>query len=50
MRDHGALGSEAFGMLRFFFEITQGDEQREVGIHVAGGLELHVELALDVFP
>ena len=50
MRDDGALGGEALGMLRFLFEVAQGDEQREVGIHVAGFLEHHVELTLHVLP
>ena len=50
MRDHRTLGGETFGMLRLFFEITQRNQQREIGVHMAGGLELRIELALDVFP
>ena len=50
MRDHRALGGKALGMLRFFFEVAQGDEQREIGVHMARGLELRIKLALDVFP
>ena len=50
MRDHGALRGEALGVLRLLLQIAQRDEQREVGVLVAGGLEHHVELALDVLP
>ena len=37
--DHRALGGEALGVLGFLFEVGERDEQREVGVLVAGGLE-----------
>jgi hypothetical protein len=50
MRDHGALRGKTFRVLRLLFEIAQRDQQREIGVHMPGGLELHIELALDVLP
>ena len=48
--DDGALGGKALGVLGFFFEIGEGDEEGEVGVFMAGGLEAAIEVALDGFP
>ncbi len=48
--DDRALGGEAFGVLRFFFKVGKRDQQREVGVLVAGGFEAAVEGELDEFP
>jgi len=37
-------------MLRFLFQVAQGDEQGEVSVLMAGFLELRVQMALNVFP
>jgi hypothetical protein len=50
MSHYGALGGEPFGMLGFFFEVGEGNEQWEVGVLVACRLEAAVELLLDKFP
>ena len=50
VRDHRALGGETLGVLGLFLEIRQRDEQREIGVLVAGRLEHHVKLALDQLP
>ena len=50
MRHDGAFLGEAFDVLRFFREIAQRNEKREVGVLVPGRLEHGVELALHVFP
>jgi len=50
MGDDGALGGEAFGVLGFFFEVGKGNEEGEVGVFVAGGLEAGVEITLNGFP
>ncbi len=50
MRDHGAFLGEPRGVLLFLGQERQGDEQREIGVDVAGGLEPVVEFALHLFP
>ena len=50
MGDYGAFGGEAFGMLGFFFEVGEGDQEGEVSVLVAGSFELGVEIALDGLP
>ena len=50
VRDHGAFFGEAFNMRCFLLQIAQGNEQREVGVEVAGVFEHPVHLPLDVFP
>ena len=49
MGDDRALGGESFGVLGFFFEIGEGDEEGEVSVFVAGCFEAVVEIALDRF-
>ena len=48
--DHGALFGEAFDMLGFTAEERLGDEEGEIGVLVAGGLEHVVEGALHLLP
>ncbi len=48
--DDRALLGESLHVLGFFFQEALGDEQREVGVAVAGVFETLVERALDVFP
>ena len=50
MRHHRAFLGKAFDMGGFFFKIADRDEQRKIGVLVAGGLELRIKLVLDVFP
>ncbi len=50
VRDDRALLREPFDVLGFLLEERLRDEQREVGVLVARGLEHAVEHALDVFP
>ena len=50
MRDHRALLGEALNVGGFLFQEAQRDEQREVRVHVPGGLEHAIEHALDVLP
>ena len=47
---HGALLGEALGVFLFLGQEAQGDEEREVGVHVPRGLEAVVELALHLLP
>jgi hypothetical protein len=48
--DDGALHREALDVLGLLREEALGDEQREVGVDVAGRLEAAVEVALDRLP
>ena len=48
--DHGALLGEALHVLGLAAEERLGDEQGEIGVLVAGGLEHGVELALHLLP
>ena len=50
MRDHRELGREALDVLGLLLQEALRDEQREVGVLVAGRLEAVVELALDLLP
>src|SRR4030095_4170250 len=49
-RDHRELGREPLDVLLFLLEERLRDEERERGVHVAGGLETSVERRLDVLP
>ena len=48
--DHRALLGESLHMLRLLFEEALRDEEREIGVLVAGVLEHFVEDPLDVLP
>src|SRR5205085_12035754 len=48
--DDRAFLGETFHVLRFFREITQWNEKREVSVAMAGRAEHRVELPLHVFP
>ena len=48
--DHGQLRREAFDVLGFFLQEALRNQQREVHVLMAGGLEAVVELALQCFP
>ena len=50
VRDHSTLGGKSFRVVRFFFEIGKGNQQREVRVLVPSGLEASVELLLNQFP
>ena len=50
MSHHSAFGGKAFGVLGFLFQIRNRDEHGEIGIGVAGALEIGIELLLDEFP
>ena len=50
MRDDRAFLGETLDVLGFLFEIAERDEEREVGVLVAGRLEHLVELRLHLFP
>ncbi len=50
MGHHGALLGEALHVLRLTAEVGLGDEQGEVGVHVAGGFEAPVVGFLDGLP
>jgi hypothetical protein len=50
LRHPSHLRSEAFHVLRFFHQQAFGNEQRKVGIDVAGGLEAPVERLLHQLP
>ena len=50
MRDHGTFFSETFRHLLFLGQIALGNEEREVGVHVAGVLEHPVECVVNTFP
>jgi len=48
--DDSEFGGEAFHMLGLFFEEAFRNEEREVGVLMAGGLEAGVEFSLQIFP
>ena len=48
--DHRQLRGEALHVLGLLLQEALGDEQREVGVLVPGGLEHPVQHALDVLP
>ncbi len=48
--DHRQLGREAFHVLGFLLQEALRDQQREIHVLVAGGLEAVVELALQHLP
>ena len=48
--DHRELGREAFHVLGFLLQKALRDQQREIDVLMAGGLEAIVELALQDFP
>ena len=48
--DDGAFLGEAVDVRGFLLDVADRDEEREVGVHVAGLLELLVEVAVDVLP
>ena len=48
--DHRQFGREAFHVLGFFLQKALRNQQREVDVLVAGGLEAVVELALQQLP
>ena len=50
MSDNGALFGEALDVLGFLFHERTRDEQREVGVHMAGCLEHVVQRSLHEFP
>ena len=50
MGDDGALLGETIDMRGFLLDVADRDEEREVGVHVAGLLEHRVEVAVDVLP
>ena len=50
MRDDGAFLGEALDVLGLLFQKAQRDEQREIGVLMAGLLEHPIEHALHVFP
>src|SRR6266404_1770674 len=50
MRDDGALFRKTFNVLRFLREITQRNEEREIGVAMAGCAKHRVEMSLHVFP
>jgi len=50
MRHHCAFRREALRVFRLFLQIGKRDQQREVGVLVAGRLEAAVELLLDELP
>ena len=49
-RDHRQLGRKSFHVLGFLLQETLRDQQREIHVLVAGGLETVVELALQQLP
>ena len=49
-RHHRQLGREAFHVLGFLLQKALRDQQREIHVLVAGGLEAVVELALQELP
>ena len=48
--DYGAFRGEAFGMLRFLFQIGDRNQEGEIGVRVAGVLEALVQVFLNEFP
>ena len=50
MRHVGDLGRKALDVLGFLEQQALGNQQREIRVHMAGGLEALVELLLDQFP
>ena len=48
--DDGQLGAEALDVLGLALEVALGDEQREVGVLGAGGLDAGVDLGLHPLP
>ena len=50
MGDHRTFRRKPLGVLGFLFQIRERDEQRKIGVLVAGGLEAAVELLLDELP
>ena len=50
MGDHRHFLGEAFDMLGLLGDEGERDEQREIAILVAGGLDAAVQLRLDLFP
>ena len=50
MRHDGTLSGKAFGVFGFLFKEGKRDEEREIGVLVAGCLETSVEVTLDGFP
>ena len=48
--DDGELGGEALDVLGLASQVALGDEEREVGVLVAGRLDPAVELALEQLP
>ena len=48
--DDGAFLGEAVDVRGFLLDVADRDEEREVGVHVAGLLEHRVEVAVDVLP
>jgi hypothetical protein len=50
MGDHGTFGGETFSVFGLFFEVGKGDEEREIGVLVPGGLEAVIEVTLNRFP
>ena len=50
MGDDSAFLGESFDMFGFLFKETDRNEQREIGIDVAGRLESEIQLAVECFP
>ena len=50
MSDYRALFGKALDVLRFFFEIAQGNEERKIGVLVTRFFKFAIENALDIFP
>ena len=48
--DYGAFRGEAFGMLRFLFQIGDRNQEGEIGVRMAGVLEALVQVLLNEFP
>jgi hypothetical protein len=50
VRDHGQLRGETLHVLGLFAQVAFRDQEGEIGIDMAGGLEAAVQRLLDVFP
>ena len=50
MGDDGTFLGEAIDVRGFLLNVANRNEEREVGVHMAGLLEHRVEVALDVLP
>ena len=50
MRHHRTFLGEAFHMGGFFFQVAEWNEEREIGVLVAGGLEHSVQHGLHTLP